>query len=286
VSQAVAVQAIAFTEVVDDVGALTGNALDRQWSFGLDPVTGSQGHTSARAGGTTLLDDSLPMLKGSLGVDLVNGQTLDIYLGSTRLGAALVTGTNWEYQFTAGQELGTGAQTLSARVVSSSGALVMASDNLALNVTTPLADLSGRLSTSGGVVQFSFLEAGQTLDLTAVSGLLQPRIDQVNLTGLGFPGGSANQLTLSLSDVLQGGVGNFVEGSGFAGLVADGRSQLLVTGIPGGVVNLVSEGASWVAAGSTTHSTTGQTYHVFNNGTNAQLLIDADLTRSGAFAVL
>ena len=290
VSQSLVVQGISFTEVVDDVGLLTGNALDRSWSHGRDPLTGNQGLMSANAGGTTVLDDSLPLVKGTLGIALAQGQSLDVYLGTNRLGAATVVGTDWQYQLQTGQELPAGVQGLSARIVDGSGQTVLQSDSTVLSVNTQQGDLAARVTlTNADIAQFNVLEAGQTLDLTQISGPSQPRIDQINLTGLGFPGGGGNKVILSVDDVLQAGVGKFVEGSGFAGLVADGRKQLMVTGIPGGTVEVLDNNANvndnWTAAGSVTDGASGQTYLVYNSGSNAQLLIDSDLIRQGALPI-
>jgi hypothetical protein len=285
-SQSVVVQAVRWTEIVDDVGGLSGNALSRVWNFGLDPDGGGQGYTRANPGGLSSSDDRSPLLKGTLGVALEETQQLDVYAGSVRLGQATVDGTGWHYQLTPEQALATGIHSLTAQIVNkvNPGNALLVSDAASLTVLGAEGDLSA-LNTvmADNLTVFSFSQAGQTLDLTKVSGAAQPRIDQINLTGLGFPNGGGNTVRLSLDDVLQGSVGKFLEGSGFTGLAADGRKQMMLSGIPGGTVEVVGESSAWQAAGQTTRVETGEVYNIYNSSNGAaQLLIDSDLTRLGA----
>jgi hypothetical protein len=232
--------------------------------------------------GSSQLDDTTPLLQGTLGIALELGQALDIYNGTVLMGRATVSGTDWTFQVPEALALKAGLNTLVVNLVDASGTTLMQSRLVSLEVQESFAELINTAYNASTYV-FGFAEAGQTLDLTLVSGAQQPRIDRVNLMGDAYPSGGGNSVKLNLQDVLSAGVDMFTEANGYEGLAAAGRSQVLVTGIAGGTVNVVSDGSSstWVAAGTVRQSVTGETYLVYNSGSNAQLLIDADLTRQG-----
>ena len=272
VSTTLTVQAIRFTEIGDDVGALTGNALARSWNFGLDPFNGAQGFASPS--GQSLTDDALPVLKGQLAVALQNGQRLAVFNGDTLLGYAQVDGIGWSYSLQSGQALSVGQNVLNARILDGSGQLLMRSDLLPVSYSPEQVPVSQ----SGGLFRFDFTETGQSLDLSQLNDAVQPRIDIVSLTGDGFVAGNGNSLKLGLSDVLLAGKDQFNANSGFTGLDSGGRHQMRIDGIPGGSVEVVD--GSWTYSGRVRHEVTGEWYSVYNTS-SGQLLVDADLSLKG-----
>jgi hypothetical protein len=241
----------------DDAGALTG-----------------------LVGNGQMTNDTTPTLSGSLGTVLLTGEELALY--SSKDGAAAVKlttlipdGLKWSYtpalDIGSSYKFSVAVQSVGANQLT--GAKTVA--ELTVNEQGTAAGISELASASGfDLASFAFsLGAGQLLDLTAVSGAAQPRIDKVNLAAL-------SSIKLTLADVLSAGSDLFTAGNGYTGLVTtSGAKQMLITGVQGSQVN-VADAGGWATAGSV--DINGHTYLVYNHDIQAQLLVDSLVTRVGA----
>jgi hypothetical protein len=130
--------------VTDDVGAVTG---------------------TVAAGGTT--DDGTPTLSGTLSAALAAGEAVGVYAGSTRLGAAAVSGTGWSYTT---PTLGNGAYSFTVRVEDAVGNQGAASTVRNLTVGTGSAPAATTtitgLADNVGIFQGQVVSGGTTNDAT------------------------------------------------------------------------------------------------------------------------
>ena len=231
----------------DNVGAVQGDVL----GFA-SPVT----------------DDTSLLLSGQIGTPLVL-ESVKVYDNGVQIGTAAVSGTSWSFQ-TTGLSQGTNAfsihiENLVGGFSVATGATVTVAGSDPLSTTTD-SSLNG-----SALAKLSIAGTASVLDLTAVGGSAQPHADIVDL------GHAANTLKIGFADVLQADTGSFGSATGWVGLAATGRSQLVVAG-SSGTVNMTD--SAWVSAGTTTHA--GEVFNVYNDLLhNAQLLVDAHLTRTG-----
>ncbi|MCP8464706.1 Ig-like domain-containing protein [Pseudomonas sp. ZM23] len=148
-----------------------------------------------------------------------------------------------------------------------------------LTVVEQNGEVAHLLQDVGGLKTLNVAGHDQIIDLNKVADL---RIDSILLDGTG-----ANTLKLSAADVLQSGVDQFNNASGWTGLVSGGRHQMVITGGADDTVQLGQSwnAADWTRAGTVTHG--GHTYDVYNstNG-QSQVLLDEAIMRSNSGAVL
>lgn len=126
-----------------------------QW--GLDEMSFTPASQTLSTSNSNTLDNT-PLLQGTLSAALSAGQTLDVYDGATRLGAATVSGTSWSYQVASASA---STHNYVAKVVNSSSVVVGSSNTFVLNVkTSPLV-----LDLNGDGVQTTSLSAGASFDI-------------------------------------------------------------------------------------------------------------------------
>ena len=240
-------QEIKLTSITDDVGAVQGNILN---SDGTGSDTG----------------DATQTYGGTLALALQEGQKVGVYAHAVFLGYAEVTGTQWTFTTS---ELGQDNRTMIFKIETTADPkVVLASTEASVN-TTVSDTLSDNILTVGGY--------DRTIDLTKVAGLeQQPRIDSVNLED-GIEGTGSNKIILDIDDVLAAGTDLFNSANGWEGLESNGRNQIHIDGDQDDVIGV--QGTDWVSAGTVTFG--GTVYLIYNNGNNAQLLIDDELIRLG-----
>jgi hypothetical protein len=128
-------------------------------------------------------DDSTPTLAGSLATALGSGEVVAVWDGSTRLGTATVSGTNWSYTPSG---LSAGSHSLFVQVESAGGQALAVSNTFGLTVDgtapTQSALITGLTNTQNGAVSSYALSSGGLAD------------DHPLLSGIvGIPSLAANQ---------------------------------------------------------------------------------------------
>jgi hypothetical protein len=105
-------------------------------SSAADNVTTNSSTTTAVSSGFTT-DDDTPTLSGTVSASLTGNQVLAVYDGATKLGNAVMSGTNWT--FTPATAVAAGAHSFTARVENpSTGSSATASTAYVVNVQTTL----------------------------------------------------------------------------------------------------------------------------------------------------
>ncbi|MFB5746114.1 hypothetical protein ACE38U_14650 [Cedecea sp. S5-13] len=115
-------------------------------------------------------DDATPTLSGTLTAQLLSGEKVGIYDGTTRLGYATVnaSGTGWEYTPTTG--LSSGEHTFSAKIEKADGTILIASDDFTLTFVPYQTVEITTVNDNAGGSQGNIANNGVTDDITPLIG--------------------------------------------------------------------------------------------------------------------
>ncbi|AIR03539.1 hypothetical protein JT31_02585 [Cedecea neteri] len=131
-----------------------------------DNVGASTGVLTSRSS----TDDATPTLSGTLTAQLLSGEKVGIYDGTTRLGYATVnaSGTGWEYTPTTG--LSSGEHTFSAKIEKADGTILIASDDFTLTFVPYQTVEITTVNDNAGGSQGNIANNGVTDDITPLIG--------------------------------------------------------------------------------------------------------------------
>jgi len=218
-------------------------------------------------------------IHGNGGNDTLNGSTYNdsLYGG---IGNDRLDGGNGDDYLVAGG----GADILNGGV--GNDIIVINTDNLS-KLSAPAGVAGVDYATIAGSVggqatidtlRFSGDVSDQTLDITAIRALGGSRLVYIDVFDI--TGGGDNTIHLNLADVLaiSPAVNDFNDGNGWDGLGASvAKKQVVVDGDAGDQLIVGDAAVSWtLAAGTATHG--ADTYKVYNYGTNAQLLVNDQMS--------
>jgi hypothetical protein len=241
-------------------------------TISLDNIEDNTGFIQGNVLNLNSTDDKTLEYQGSLGSELLEGQVIRAYDYSGLLGTAEVSGTSWT--FTAA-EAATTAHKLRFQIEADDNPGVAISSTGSHEVNIVSAEALTNVLPEVNTLEVA---ADQQVDLTLISGLDQRRINDINLGGTEST--DISKVTLNLDDVLLAGTNLYVksdDNDDWSNIDRSSRKQIRIDG-DAGTVNVT--GTGWTFEGSTTAD--GETYAIYNHGDDAQILIDSDLTRSGA----